>query len=114
MMVRKLDKVERASNSIAMIDRNNKNVIINTAMGSEKVKAIREEVIFFPNGVHDDTCFVAGTKIKTIKGDKNIEDKTIPDDFIKKYAGEIHGVTVEQKNEDPVKGVKLFFHTSLI
>jgi len=34
-------------------------------------------------------------------------DKTIPDDFIKKYAGEIHGVTVEQKNEDPVKGVKL-------
>ncbi len=34
-------------------------------------------------------------------------EKVIPDDFVKKFAGEIHGVTVEQKHEDPIKGVKL-------
>ncbi len=34
-------------------------------------------------------------------------DKTIPDDFIKKYAGEVLGVTVEQKHEATVKGIKL-------
>ena len=65
IMTRKLDKVERASNSIAMIDRFDKNVIINTAMEESKVKAIREELIFFPNGVHDDTvdCVVDAIKI---------------------------------------------------
>ena len=34
-------------------------------------------------------------------------DKIIPDDFVKKFSGEVHGVTVEQKHEDPIKGVKL-------
>lgn len=32
------------------------------------------EVAKFPNGPHDDECFVAGTKIKTLFGEKNIED----------------------------------------
>lgn len=34
-------------------------------------------------------------------------DKIIPGEFVRKHAGEIRGVTVEQKHEDPIKGVKL-------
>jgi phage terminase large subunit-like protein len=72
---RRLDKVERASNSIAMIDRHDKNVIINTGMEPKKIKAIREELIFFPNGVHDDTEDVLCDAIKIAFGkpDKIIE-----------------------------------------
>jgi hypothetical protein len=33
-----------------------------------------DECAAFPNGTHDDDCFVAGTKITTLFGDKNIED----------------------------------------
>lgn len=71
IMTRKLDKVERASNSIAMIDRLDKNVIINTGMGVEKVKVIREELIFFPNGVHDDTEDVLCDAIKIAFGEED-------------------------------------------
>ncbi len=46
-----------------------------------------------------------GSKI-FVESDVSAE-KVIPDDFVKKFAGEIHGVTVEQKHEDPIKGVKL-------
>lgn len=37
-------------------------------------KDIEPELLSFPNGQNDDQCFVAGTKIKTLFGDKNIED----------------------------------------
>jgi predicted phage terminase large subunit-like protein len=33
-----------------------------------------EEMASFPNGTYADQCFIAGTKIATICGDKNIED----------------------------------------
>lgn len=36
----------------------------------------------FPNGSHDDMCFVAGTKIATPKGDKNIEDIKVGDEVL--------------------------------
>jgi predicted phage terminase large subunit-like protein len=35
---------------------------------------IEPEFLSFPNGEHDDQCLVAGTKISTLFGDKNIED----------------------------------------
>jgi hypothetical protein len=47
-----------------MIDKLDKNVIINTGMGEDKIKAIREELIFFPNGIHDDTEDVLCDAIK--------------------------------------------------
>jgi phage terminase large subunit-like protein len=71
MMKRTLDKVERASNSIAMIDKLDKNVIINTGMGEDKIKAIREELIFFPHGVHDDTEDVLCDAIKIALGEED-------------------------------------------
>lgn len=40
------------------------------------------ECCSFPNGQHDDICFIAGTKISTIFGYKNIEDIKIGDRVI--------------------------------
>ena len=54
MKTRRLDKVERAQNSVARIDRINKNVIINTNMGEEKINRIKDQLTFFPNVSHDD------------------------------------------------------------
>jgi phage terminase large subunit-like protein len=54
MQTRRLGKVERANNSVARIDRINKNVIINTGMGETKIKRIKEQLTFFPNLSHDD------------------------------------------------------------
>jgi len=65
MLTRKFTKTERASNSIAMIDRINRNVIINTGMGDTKIRAIKDELVFFPNGRHDDIedCLCDAIKI---------------------------------------------------
>jgi phage terminase large subunit-like protein len=51
---RNIDKVERANNAIPFIDKINHNVIINTAMGDDKIKIIQSELSIFPNGKHDD------------------------------------------------------------
>ena len=40
-----------------------------------------EECAAFPNGKHDDQCFVAGTKVATPFGDRNIEDIK-PGDYV--------------------------------
>lgn len=37
------------------------------------------ELLTFPNGRRDDRCFIAGTKVATLFGDKNIEDIKIGD-----------------------------------
>lgn len=43
-------------------------------------KSLVNECCLFPSkGIHDDQCLVAGTKIATIHGDKNIEDIEIGD-----------------------------------
>lgn len=36
--------------------------------------ALKNELLSFPRGRHDDLCLVAGTKIATLSGDKTIED----------------------------------------
>ncbi len=43
-------------------------------IAEELLPIIKPELLSFPNGDHDDQCFIAGTKIKTLFGDKNIED----------------------------------------
>ena len=42
-------------------------------------KELFDELENFPEGKHDDQCFVAGTKIATATGDKNIEDISLTD-----------------------------------
>ena len=41
-----------------------------------------EECAAFPNGAHDDQCFVAGTKVATLFGNKSIEDIMVGDRVI--------------------------------
>ncbi|MFH1209217.1 MAG: terminase family protein [archaeon] len=38
-----------------------------------------EELDVFPDGLHEDQCFIAGTKIATLFGNKNIEDIKVGD-----------------------------------
>ena len=38
------------------------------------MNGLRENLTAFPNAEHDDECFVSGTKITTLFGDKNIEE----------------------------------------
>ena len=55
IMQRQLNKVERANNAIAWIDKINYNVVINLGMGETKIKKIKNELVFFPSPyVHDD------------------------------------------------------------
>lgn len=58
-----LDKVMRANNSIARIDKVNYNVFINSDL--EQIDDFKMEVVSFPNGVHDDMvdCLSYGIKI---------------------------------------------------
>lgn len=53
IMDRKTDKVTRANNVIARIDKNDYNVIINEEI--EDIDAFKSEILSFPNGKHDDT-----------------------------------------------------------
>jgi len=63
MLDRKLDKVMRANNSIARIDKNCYNVIINSDI--KDIDALKMELMTFPNGKHDDIedCVTDAIKI---------------------------------------------------
>jgi predicted phage terminase large subunit-like protein len=74
ILIRKNNKVERANNSIAWIDKVNNNVIINADIKSEVLRDIKQEMVFFPNGAHDDFCLSGDTRVATIFGDKQIKD----------------------------------------
>jgi len=47
--------------------------------------ALERQLLQFPRGKNDDLCFVAGTKIATIYGDKNIEDIKVGDKIISPF-----------------------------
>lgn len=79
MKSRRLDKVERAQNSVARIDRINKNVIINTGMGEDKIKRLKDQLTFFPNVPHDDLadCMTDAIQIALDKPDYVSEYKRL-------------------------------------
>lgn len=62
---RKQDKVERANNAIPWIDKINKNVIINSRIDAKVLNECKQELVFFPNGAHDDfvDAFCDGIKV---------------------------------------------------
>lgn len=65
-MKRHINKVERCSNAMARVDQTNKNVIINANIDQDKLRALKDEMIYFPNNqVHDDTidCLADGIVI---------------------------------------------------
>lgn len=79
---RTLDKVERANNSIPFIDKTNLNIIINTAMGDDKIKSIKSELSTFPNGKHDDICDCIVDSIKLALSKK---------DYVSEYKNLLYG-----------------------
>jgi predicted phage terminase large subunit-like protein len=79
IMHRKTDKVMRANNAIAWIDKINYNVLLNKDIAC--FDDFKEELVGFPTAKHDDTCFVAGTKVSTLFGYKKIKDVK-KDDYV--------------------------------
>jgi phage terminase large subunit-like protein len=62
-----LDKVMRANNSIARINKLNYNVIVNNEISF--IEDLKHELLSFPNGIHDDIvdCIVYAIKIALAK-----------------------------------------------
>jgi len=70
---RERDKVERAHNIIAFIDRINYNVYINNHI--ECIEDLKSEIVGFPNATHDDIvdCLIDAVKIALAKKDMATE-----------------------------------------
>lgn len=62
---RRTNKVERANNIIAWINKNDYNIIINSDIDPTTLRDMKQELVFFPNGKNDDfvDTFIDGVKI---------------------------------------------------
>jgi predicted phage terminase large subunit-like protein len=78
-LARRINKVERANNIIAWIDKSNYNVIINTGIDPEILREIKQEMVFFPTGKHDDfvDTFIDAVNIGLCQKDYTSEMKQL-------------------------------------
>ena len=69
---RRMDKVARANVVIPTL--NTFPVIVSDNISDSMFTALKEELLNFPKGAHDDACFTADTLIATSRGDVPIKD----------------------------------------
>ena len=69
---RRMDKVARANVVIPTL--NTFPVIVSDNISDNMFTALKEELLNFPKGAHDDACFTADTLIATSRGDVPIKD----------------------------------------
>ena len=69
-------------------------------------QATQNEMLAFPAGKHDDRCLVAGTKIQTNSGQKNIEHVTTKDTVLS-HDGKYHPVVAQAMTNEKADVLKL-------
>lgn len=69
---RRMDKVARANIVIPTL--NTFPVVVSDSISDSMFTALKDELLNFPKGAHDDACFTADTLIATSRGDVPIKD----------------------------------------